>query len=69
MKITDGIFYSHQNVRASQENHWLIVCENLLYAIESFLSLLVHGRSELFLHEFIYFCFPRRCGIRLRRIP
>src|SRR6266436_3452747 len=46
MEITDGILCPHQNVRACQKNHGLIVRENLLHVIEGFFPLLIAGAES-----------------------
>ncbi len=69
MEIADHVFCAHQDVRAGQKNHRLILSEYLLNAVVAFFALLVTGRRKLLLHQVVDLRLPRRGGMRLRGIP
>src|SRR5260370_34728062 len=69
MKIADGVFGAGKNIRAGQENHGLILGQNLLRAVVNFLPLLEGACGHLLLDQTIDFRFPRSGGVRLRGVP
>src|SRR5882762_787858 len=69
LKIPDFIPDADQDVRRGKENEWLIFVKNLLHTVVAFLSFCKAICDELPLHQFVYFCFPGRRRMSLRRIP
>src|SRR5215470_10184325 len=69
LEISYIILGADQDVRRGKENERLVFVNDLLYAVVILFSFFKIPSVELLLHQLVYFGFPSRHGMSLRRVP